>query len=1083
MKLISLRVEAFKKLRHAQVTFGPRVTVLHGPNEIGKSTLAEALRAVLLVSPGTKEAEGFIPWDDPKGRANVVLTFEVAGARYRVDKTFGVRPRSTLERADLAPASAYRPVVDGRGVDGELRKLLAWGVPGPALRGQTRKASSFLVTAFLGRQGAAAEIFEASLASDGDATGRASVTQAVGALARDPKVEALLEKLRPRVALSFGESGQLRRANDTPVKKASDALQQAEQELQRLKEKDDAAARIAARLAQCVQEHDVRVAELEARRSMRDALRAAAEAASARAALMDGEQRVVALSAARAKLEVLLADEQVAVQTLQARDAALTVAKTDSRTLDEQIAEARQAVSARAIEDAVRRSANEARVADVARSIEARESAQRAVSEAQQRLASAVEQAGFEAGARETAEAERNDVARSLDAARSDVVGRRASVSHALTAKLAAEAERKAVLGAAEWRRETIAQASTEQHRARAQREEMQQAHAEAVAKEAATVAAADAARQAREAEEVRVRAIEAALDSAEAERAGTRTASSPDIPSVPRPWSGKRLAASVAGVGLCVVAVLALLTGLPFFVATVSILAGLALLAGARWAGQPGARTAVAVHPELQSGAIGSRPGEQRVADLRTQIETAREVREASRVQEARSQSELTAARRVVEQLDVALHRAREDEKMRADAATRSHTSSLPGLSEIDAKLAAAVDAVADASSALSAAESLEQGLEGKLVVATDVATRAKVAEAMTSDAVARARAEAAQSVAQLAQAQAAETRVVEASASASSAQNPASSGLSPQSELAELIERQQFVTDGLAAAQEGRNKAAEALTSARTLVAEQRTAIARIDGEVARLQLDSLRDRAEAAARMLAQQPGGVARAGEGADIVLVEEACTHSADALMRSERDLSEIKGELKQAGGHATRERLESQRELVADRRAALEELEREETAAHRVFLALREAEERRAADVGRALARPVAERFARLTEGAYESVALDANLAGVRVGVNGVEREPDSLSVGAREQLATLMRLALAAQLRTAIVLDDQLVHSDTSRLAAVRTQLLASSREREHQILVFTCRPADYLMPDDSEIVAVDLSMTLRQS
>jgi uncharacterized protein YhaN len=70
--------------------------------------------------------------------------------------------------------------------------------------------------------------------------------------------------------------------------------------------------------------------------------------------------------------------------------------------------------------------------------------------------------------------------------------------------------------------------------------------------------------------------------------------------------------------------------------------------------------------------------------------------------------------------------------------------------------------------------------------------------------------------------------------------------------------------------------------------------------------------------------------------------------------------------------------------------------------------------------------------------------------------------EPGGLSVGAREQLATRVRLALAAQLRTARLLDDQLVHSDARRLATLRAQRVASSREHEHQIVVLTATITD---------------------
>jgi hypothetical protein len=70
------------------------------------------------------------------------------------------------------------------------------------------------------------------------------------------------------------------------------------------------------------------------------------------------------------------------------------------------------------------------------------------------------------------------------------------------------------------------------------------------------------------------------------------------------------------------------------------------------------------------------------------------------------------------------------------------------------------------------------------------------------------------------------------------------------------------------------------------------------------------------------------------------------------------------------------------------------------------------------------------------------------------------------LSVGTRDQLATLIRLTIAEQLKSAIILDDHLVHTDPVRLAWFRDVLLKTSLEA--QVLVLTCRPEDYLVSAD---------------
>jgi hypothetical protein len=81
-----------------------------------------------------------------------------------------------------------------------------------------------------------------------------------------------------------------------------------------------------------------------------------------------------------------------------------------------------------------------------------------------------------------------------------------------------------------------------------------------------------------------------------------------------------------------------------------------------------------------------------------------------------------------------------------------------------------------------------------------------------------------------------------------------------------------------------------------------------------------------------------------------------------------------------------------------------------------------------------------------------------------REGSRGAESgEVEDLSHGAREQLGVITRLAYADLLReagrpTLVILDDALVHSDATRLAAMKRALFDASRR--HQVLIFTCHP-----------------------
>ena len=108
---------------------------------------------------------------------------------------------------------------------------------------------------------------------------------------------------------------------------------------------------------------------------------------------------------------------------------------------------------------------------------------------------------------------------------------------------------------------------------------------------------------------------------------------------------------------------------------------------------------------------------------------------------------------------------------------------------------------------------------------------------------------------------------------------------------------------------------------------------------------------------------------------------------------------------------------------------------------------------------------------------------------------SGALRPAAQISLGTREQLSTLYRLSLAEFLRTVVVLDDQLVQSDENRMDWFRA--LLTEKARNFQILVFTCRPDDYLLAsalvppgsavqtdtDGGIIRAVDLGRALHRS
>ena len=225
MRLLSLEVEHFRAIRSATLTFGRGLNVIHGPNDLGKSTLTEAIRAALLVTPASAEARTFASWSAVSGqRPRVVLTFECQEATWKVEKVFGTgtKAKAYLEKSTDS-GTRYHTHAEGRDVEGRIRELLSWGLPAPGGRGPAQRTETYLTTALLGKQGGVSAIFEASLKNDPDETGRTLVTRALDALGQDPIVTRLLERLKTR-SEEATNGGRSQTIGGLPLVRARDEL-------------------------------------------------------------------------------------------------------------------------------------------------------------------------------------------------------------------------------------------------------------------------------------------------------------------------------------------------------------------------------------------------------------------------------------------------------------------------------------------------------------------------------------------------------------------------------------------------------------------------------------------------------------------------------------------------------------------------------------------------------------------------------------------------------------------------------------------------------------------------------------------
>jgi uncharacterized protein YhaN len=199
-----------------------------------------------------------------------------------------------------------------------------------------------------------------------------------------------------------------------------------------------------------------------------------------------------------------------------------------------------------------------------------------------------------------------------------------------------------------------------------------------------------------------------------------------------------------------------------------------------------------------------------------------------------------------------------------------------------------------------------------------------------------------------------------------------------------------------------------------------------------------------------------------------------------------------RGALKHVGGAIARERAQQTQEALVAAKQRERDLELDYEAWRLLAQTLRDAETAEGRHLGEALGAPVHQRFAALTGGRYGALALGRNLRAEGVEVAGALRELDRFSEGVQDQLATILRLAIAEHLGTALVLDDHLVQTDTGRVAWFRELLLHVGHRA--QIIVLTCRPEDYLregerpeagqtMHDSEGVRAVDLARVIRRA
>lgn len=1045
-------------IKAASVSLQPGLNVLHGPNELGKSTLVKAIRAALMLPAGSTAADSLRSWNLDAAPC-VALTFEQEEQRvWRVHKRFGKSGSHTY--LDFSrDGQDFSQEGRGREVEGSLQNILRWGIEPPGGKGGKRgMPDSFIATALLGDQRHIDAILEASLVDDPNASGRerltgALLTDALQALAEDPRLKQVLATVQERVSEAFTPTGGKKMAKGAPFKVLDAELKAAElneQESQRQLEETKAARRRVAELrwqtldAQASAESAERVFEAVKKRvATAESLATAEDALQKAQAQVRSKDKKVAEAAAAAK----------EVETLQKRLSAAEQALAAVQPLAKAAAERVQQLESGDAEQGRRLREQEAKNRQLKLTqqkveLEAKTSAARAIAEAE--AAVRTQSADVEQRTK-TLEEQRNLLAdakakNAEDAKQIEALERQRACARYLSVKERAEAlaaERDAAKAQAKLAQSLEEQAEAARAKAKAlnapartELDELKQLHADSRVANAKL-------------------AVGLSLEFMP-ENAGTAAVAQDGETSQRRFDAGRllhleaerELRLAIDGVGVVEV----------------------------RGGGRDLQAEAKAATERWQqfADALFSRAGVTASAELEAKRQEADQLQAAADqhdndAKQARVRSEDVdelERRAAVAQAEAAQCQQAAAKRMDAGTSVGEYVKANPDLRD-ESELAPKIESLKeeaherDSLAATLASktetdaaqlEALRQDLAGKqqaLRAATeeDDEWRKVLAEAESDrqrldDATAKADAE---------------LKAVQAEATAAAED--------AREALAKITEEE-------SAKAKAKDEAAESLQNAQT-------ALAKLQGEAEALRtaaepldlsaLQAARDEKQAALDALS----AVDEACDLAELERLANAAANEADSLRQ---ELNTAQGALGQVGG----QRIEEQAEQAKDALAALARREHElevEYGGWKLLLdTLAEAEKAEASHLGAALVKPVSERMAALTGGRYGEVGIGPQLDATGIRLGDDERSINDVSVGTREQIALLLRLAVAEALGSFVILDDHLTQSDPDRMAWLRG-LLAEAAQKI-QIVVMTCHPSAYLTGDlATNAHAVDLT------
>jgi hypothetical protein len=1042
MQLIRLQVSNFAAIGHVEIDFGPGLNVLYGPNDLGKSTIAESIRLALLLPHASSYSQPYVAWSGG-GEPFVELTFASEEQRiWRVRKQFGRAGSSQLQQS--RNGKDFEDVERARGVDGKLREILRWGIPEPggpnALKGLPE---SFLASALLSTQEDVSGILRNTLQDDPTGSGKERIAAALQAIAQDPLFIELLRKTQERRDAAYTEKGAKKKAKGSIFQEAADRVNEAREERDRWQETVDAS-----------EGEERRLRDLTARReSQREKLaNARAHYASLELLARQTADRSVSQEQVR-QAEGELNKIRKLRNDVEAGERRLTEMTRHAGDLDKDVESAKQQHTQAQAKLAAAREAARLEQSDPALSntqiLLHKNEAERALQKAEQdiqtilaakALASIASQKQCELQEQERvvedrakalAGAEAREKQATDDLTHCDLLKKILELQNAIRQRKAVEDEviRRTQL---ETRFKT-----TSEERARL------------VAQRAAIAVAPDRslASMRRLAEDLAVargalnvgliatltphRPVELALRTDSGETTSRSTAQPQEIE------ANTELELTIAGI-----ATIRVQGGRREAQARVAVLEE-------RWKHE--------VQPHLLAAGVSDLEGL------------------ASKVEEAR-------------QLDGAI--------ARQEADLRSLEEQISPLSGVEQKLRNETEFAEDLQRALGAADfdrlgaevtALEPGAATKLTrrgqqfFATLDEARHNANQFRKDRAVAEERA------------RHLEQALHSANASRDLALQPFAQGVDAALAVANAerdhhLKETQSLASKLAslqdkiAAREKRLKAAEqaaqnelheAFLAVEAAQKKRESAIAERASEEGGLkELRNQRDAtnlalAEDTLRQAKQQYDLLpvpSRIVDNDEVIAAQSEVTALQSELSFLNDEFNQAKGALEHIGGAVARERLSEATEALEQAERREKEIEAESEAWKLLLEQMKEADAAQASNLGMALTPAIADQFTSLTQQRYQNVKLNAHLGtdGVVLGGAGAVRSAFSLSLGTRDQLSTLFRLSLAEYLRTTVVLDDQLVQSDGPRMQWF--QELLYEKAKLYQIIVLTCRPGDYL-------------------